>query len=104
MTENTNAENPTGIASAPRTGSVVVCAANRLASGLIVCGARHHDAVMNEQIRAAGETHIGEEQGFIDQFGNFLTREDARTIALENGQIKKRCGGDSVRLFSENLY
>jgi len=85
-------------------GSIVVCAANRLASGLIVCGARHHDAVMNAQIKASGETHIGETQGFIDQFGNFLTRLEAHKIAERNGQIKRRCGGDAHKLFSENLY
>jgi len=82
----------------------VVCAANRLASGLIVCGARHHDAVMNAQIKASGENHLGETQGFIDQFGNFLTRLEAREIAERNGQIKRRCGGDAHKLFSENLY
>ena len=85
-------------------GSVVVCAANRLASGLIVCGARHHDTVMNAQIKASGESHVGETQGFIDQFGNFLTRSEALQIAKANGQIKRRCGGDSEQLFSENLY
>ena len=85
-------------------GSVVVCAANRLASGLIVCGARHHDAVMNAQIKASGESHIGETQGFIDQFGNFMTRSEALQVALRSGQRKKRCVGDSEQLFSENLY
>jgi hypothetical protein len=82
----------------------VVCAANWLKSGLIVTGARHHDKVMNAQIKAAGDTHIGETQGFIDQFGDFLTREEALDIAQRNGQIRRRCGGDTRELFSENLY
>lgn len=44
------------------------------------------------------------EQGFIDQYGNFYTREEAYFVAEENGQIIKKCGGDRVSLFSENLY
>lgn len=87
-----------------RSNSIIVCAANRLASGLIVCGARHHDAIMNAQIKASGESCVGEIQGFIDQFGNFLTRSEAHQIAERNGQIKRRCGGDAEQLFSENLY
>ena len=87
-----------------RLNQVVVCAANKLSNGLIVCGARHHDGVMNAQIKAAGQSHVGEAQGFIDQFGQFLTREEAHVIARKNGQIVKRCGGDAHKLFSENLY
>jgi hypothetical protein len=44
------------------------------------------------------------EQGFIDQFGVFMTREEAYEVAKAAGQIKYRCGGDEGRLFSENLY
>jgi hypothetical protein len=44
------------------------------------------------------------EQGFIDQFGKFLTREEAWVIASENGQIRRQVGGDQSRLYSENLY
>lgn len=88
----------------PTKRRVIVCAANKLASGLIVCGARHHDAFMNAQIKAAGDTHVGEIQGFIDNKGNFLTREEAHKIAYWNRQRKYRCGGDKKTLFSENLY
>lgn len=83
---------------------VIVCAANKLKSGLIVTGARHHDKIMNAQIKASNETHIGEIQGFIDQYGDFLTREQALDIALKSDQRKYRCGGDRNQLFSENLY
>jgi hypothetical protein len=44
------------------------------------------------------------EQGFIDQLGVFLTRQEAFAIASERGQIKRRVGGDEGKLFSENLY
>jgi hypothetical protein len=82
----------------------VVCAAVKLQSGLIVCSARHFDEVMRAQIRAAGENHTGAEQGFIDQYGTFMSREAALEAARENGQRVRRCGGDNKQLFSENLY
>jgi hypothetical protein len=44
------------------------------------------------------------EQGFVDQKGRFLTREQARAIAERRGQIRYRCGGDEKKLFSDNLY
>ena len=43
-------------------------------------------------------------QGFIDQFGQFLTREEAWPIAERNTQIIRRVGGDGIKLYSENLY
>jgi hypothetical protein len=55
----------------------VVCAACRDPEGRIVTGARHFDAVMMEQIKRSTkpEAWRAGEQGFIDQFGAFLTRE-----------------------------
>jgi hypothetical protein len=44
------------------------------------------------------------EQGFVDQRGEYLTREEAFEVASKAGQIIRRCGGDEGRLFSENLY
>lgn len=86
--------------------SRVVCAANRRSDGLIVCGARHHDTLMRNMIeRTGGKAEwAGSEQGFIDQFGNFLTREEAHIIATRHNQIIRRCGGDESTLYSENLY
>lgn len=85
----------------------IVCAANRK-HGRIVTGARHCDKVMRAQIIAAEGLDWWKggdvEQGFIDQFGDFLTREEAHVIAKEQGQIRRRCGGDEHRLYSENLY
>jgi hypothetical protein len=59
---------------------------------------------MHAQLRAAGGERSVAEQGFVDQHGVFLTREEAMEIARAAGQIVRRCGGDSIRLFSENLY
>lgn len=91
----------------------VVCAACRNSkSGMIVTGARHFDPIMRDTINAM----IGDmtdrhtywmkygwsdaDQGFIDQWGHFLTREEAAEIAYENGQTKDRL----PVLFSEDLY
>ena len=90
----------------------VVSAANRhKKTRFIVTGARHFDNIMRSQIKAYFKS-LNEpenwgsawEQGFIDQFGNFLTRKEAMVIAKENGQIRR--DGERVRLelFSENLY
>lgn len=83
----------------------IVCAANRSPCGIIVCGPRHWDTVMRQQIQLIGEEKFTRaEQGFVDQFGTFLTREEAFVVAQAAGQILRRCGGDEGRLYSENLY
>ena len=86
----------------------VVCAAMRNHRGTIVCGPRHYDSVMRSQIdmdqEQWDETDGPIEQGFVDQFGNFLTREEALIIAKTNNQIVRRVGGDERRLDSSNLY
>ncbi len=87
--------------------SWIVCAANRHRdTGLIICGARHYDPIMRAVMNATGGFPYwnNSEQGFVDNRYQFLTREKAHVIALNNGQIKRRCGGDSDELFSENLY
>jgi hypothetical protein len=61
---------------------------------------------MRSQITALKlDTHQWEE-GFIDQFGDFLTREEAMRIARRAGQKinVKGCGGSTTTLFSEGLY
>ena len=76
----------------------IVCAALRYGDRLVI-GVRHFDQFM--------QPHRGEgrpEQGFIDQHGRFYDRAEAFTVAMENGQIVRRCGGDEGCLFSENLY
>lgn len=90
----------------------VVCAALRIKE-LMIIGPRHYDAVMQKVI----ETHVycyrdwsNAEQGFIDQWGNFLTRTEAWLIAFRAGQILRFVGNQNPRelmaqeLFSENLY
>lgn len=87
---------------------IVVCAACKKGS-TIVAGARHFDSVMRSQFKAMNEPiPYGKdwEQGFIDQFGEFLTRENAMTIAKAAGQKvdPKGCGYSKTILYSEGLY
>jgi hypothetical protein len=83
---------------------IVVCAAIKVGN-VLLCGARHCDSVMWAQADAAGISMKDSSQGFIDQFGDFLTREGAMQIVKQNGQPFDidRNRGDSV-LFSEGLY
>ena len=87
---------------------VVVCAAC-LVDGVILCGARHWDGIMRAQANAMGSIGMkgDEEQGFIDQFGTFLSRKEALIIAVAAGQkvgIERGCGGSTTTLYSEGLY
>ncbi len=83
---------------------VIVCAANMLRNGEIVLGIRHHDSFMNKAIKTCSVDRIGMKQGFITNKGNFLERKEALELAIKTDQRKFRCGGDDIRLYSENLY
>ena len=84
----------------------VVCAAIRNKEGKIICGARHYDGIMHSQIISDGGNWIVADQGFIDQFGNYLTRHEAYKIAKINGQIIRdhEDADHNQKLYSENLY
>lgn len=85
----------------------VVCAANRYGDKLMLLGARHWDKQMHAQADRIGfnRSHYEqEEQGFIDQFGVFMSRSEAFQVAMAAGQIIRRVGGDEGTLYTENLY
>lgn len=83
---------------------LVVCAANRLKfTGEMAIGPRHYDETMRGNMHGS-DWGDPVEQGFIDQWGKFMTREEAHAVATAAGQIRFRCGGDDGKLFSENLY
>jgi hypothetical protein len=93
----------------PEGEELIVCAALlHKESGRIMLGVRHYCPRMREQINASEGVDFwkgaGIEQGFVDQYGRFLNREDAHKIAKEKNQIRRRCGGDDETLYSENLY
>jgi len=87
---------------------IVVCAANRHKDGLMLVGARHWDRVMVAQFKLINTFNVKPtdfEQGFINQFGEFLTREEALVIVMENGQpFNAERNGSKTELFSEGLY
>lgn len=82
----------------------IVCAAMSK-DGRIVTGARHFDKVMRNQMEASEgiEWWRSCKQGFIDQFGDFLNREEAWDVAKEQDQIRRDLPTEGY-LFSENLY
>ncbi len=87
----------------------VVCAAVQYSNGITLVAPRHFDAVMRDQYhrfftQGTAPREQDGVQGFLDQHGEFLTREEAWLIAEKSGQIIRRVGGDGKKLFSENLY
>ena len=93
---------------------VVVCAANRYGDNLAI-GVRHFDYLMRNNINlinrvfrdmGIGEIDNGEwEQGFICQFGIFMTREEALLVAQKSGQLDGKVKCHPIdQLFSEDLY
>lgn len=87
----------------------IVCAAMRhLVSGSIICSPRHFDALCRMTMLEHTEVSWADaEQGFVDQYCVFLSRETSWQIAFDGKQIVRRCGGDTANggtLYSENLY
>ena len=85
----------------------IVCAANKLGD-LVIPGARHFDNIMHgliDKMGLRGEAS-NMEQGFIDQFGRFWSREVAMQIVKDHKQKidLERNGGNDRVLFSEGLY
>lgn len=87
------------------TPRIIVCAAIKKGDRIIT-GARHYDKIMRQQIIASEGIDFwkaGTEQGFIDQFGDFLNRNDAWIVAENQKQIRKQVSTPGT-LFSENIY
>lgn len=84
--------------------SRIICAAIKNNAGDIILGIRHFDAIMHTQIRCNPSRWLVNEQGFVDQYGEFFNRKEAWKIATESNQIIRRCPGDDKELFSENIY
>ena len=91
----------------------VVCAAIRAADGSLLLGIRHYSQDMHEQIEARKDGdkfkhRLDEDQGFVDQFGEFMSRREAFEVAAFACQIirPKACGNslDGPKLYSEGLY
>lgn len=97
-----------------RTQRVIICAALRYPDlDLVIPGARHYSPDIGRLIDKMQQFGImpkkkqqvvGDNQGFIDNFGNYWTREEALTIAKGANQVNpQKCGRES-ELYSEDLY
>lgn len=86
----------------------IVCSAIRAKDGDVLLGIRHysHDMVVQIQNRKDGDKfhHLsGTNQGFVDQFGKYYTRQEAWIIAKDNNQIARDIDVIGT-LYSEHLY
>jgi len=113
MQSNEQPPTPAGGTPLDRRVRRVVCAAIRAADGTLLLGVRHYSRDMHEQIAARrdGEKfkhRHDEDQGFVDQWGVYMTREEAYRVADEQGQIWdwRACGNglEGRKLYSEGLY
>jgi|TARA_R110000851_G_scaffold157578_1_gene300430 hypothetical protein len=83
----------------------VVCAANKFDGGLIICGVRHWDKLMCNVADNIDDSKLQDcIQGFVDQYGLFITRTEAATIARVNKQVLKEPIRFNDYAFSENFY
>ena len=88
----------------------VVCAAIKTHIGQILCSPRHTDQILVSVIMSSGYSGLQfrpSAQGFVDNFGKFLSRTEAWEVATVADQILYRVGGDEMNggtLYSENLY
>lgn len=91
----------------------VVCAAIRAMDGSLLLGIRHYSQDMHAQLEVRHDAskfyhRHDPDQGFVDQHGVYMTREEAYKVADAAGQIKypESCGKglDGQKLYSEGLY
>lgn len=91
----------------------VVCAAIRAADGAVLLGIRHYSQDMHRQIEARHDGHKfmhrhDPDQGFVDQHGVYMTREEAFQVAWQAGQVlyPGMCGEglEGPKLYTEGLY
>lgn len=112
--EASNRAPPEKLSKRDRTKRRVVCAALRASDGSLLLGVRHYSQDMHDQIqrRSDGTKFIhrtGEDQGFVDQWGCYMTRAEAFVVASNNRQIYdlSACQEPEAgcwELFSEALY
>ena len=107
--EQTRAERQVVVAAACR---VVMVDATDPLHGFVVVGVRHFDPIMRTTIKALGldresrASVMQYEQGFIDNYGTYMTREEALAVAMDAGQIRYRSMKHipHAELLSEDLY
>ena len=79
------------------------CAAIRTPDGKVWTGRRHHDCVA-EIAEATVVRPVPGERGFVTCAGRFISRAEARKIAIAAGQVRDVEAVDPVELTSQDLY
>lgn len=83
----------------------IVCAACRWPDGHVILGIRHFSPDMHLSAALQGyDPKDCRDQGFVDQFGNYLNRQEAYVIAAGNGQYQPYEPYTPGTLYSEDLY
>lgn len=93
----------------------IVSAANRFTDKetgevIVIASARHYSPLMSKMIKYLETKGVklskahGDNQGFIDQFDDYHTREEALVIAQWADQLHYEKGFPEDQLFSEDLY
>ena len=85
----------------------VVCAANKMADGTVVMGIRHCCPLMHLNFIRMGydiDDIAESDSGFVDNYGRYLTRQEAYEIAKEKDQYKPWGHHTPGVLYSEDLY
>jgi len=93
----------------PRMGRRIVASAIKLKGGRVICGVRHFDKIMRQNlptlIDVAHEVLAGHEEGFVTNAYEFVNRNKAWQIAVMAGQINfDLWKGTWGCLFSEDLW
>jgi hypothetical protein len=91
----------------------VVCAAIRAGDGTLMLGIRHYSKDMHDQLEQRMDgfkfrNRLDEDQGFVDQWGAWMSREEAYEVARQSGGIRNHSsvgeGLNGLKLYSEALY
>lgn len=85
---------------------MIICSAILMADGCIIRGHRHHNCIATisdiPRYRADNRYIESGVQGFVTSKNRFVTREEAKILAVNAGQLTKSTSNE--RLFSEDLY
>ncbi len=82
----------------------IVCAAMRNSNGKIIASPRHWDPIAHQAVKHSTENWDTAEQGFLTNYAEFVSREEAYKIAIYHNQITRSIGYDTNKLYSEHLY
>lgn len=75
-----------------------------IATGLVVCGRRHHNCFVTLSLTSISVKQHKCVQGFLTSTDRFVDRREAMTIARREGQLMTEDYEGNSLLFSEDLY